>query len=196
MSESLFKFKKTEIKKVGEFDVNEKYEWCMLRKSQYQDVTVFMHFHKLWNVVEVPEVVDADGTVTTQAIKAQPAFEYNTGFLKDDKFIVTGRKTVHDQTFHGIHKKFINALANGLQDGYKKDWSCYKLDIPQPPSYYHNEKTSENEIMKQQIVNFQRNQGTTNSGNIPVGSPIIPKKKKVFPHLKLVVPTTPNSNNP
>lgn len=197
MSESLFKFKKAEVKKVGGFDVNDKHEWTLLVKPQYQDVTSFIHFHRLWNVPETPEVVDANGETIEKAVKAQPAFQYNLGFIKDDKFIVTQQKTVQDQTFHGIHKKFINTLTNALQDGFLKDWNCYKLDVPQAPSYHINEKTSQKDAIMQQIAAMATQQKAAGN-NIPVGSPILGKRRSIkFPkNVRLGVPTTINSNNP
>src|SRR5687767_7763679 len=106
MSETpIFKFKKKAVKKIGDFDVLDTSEWTLLTKPQIQDVTLFVHFHKLWNVTEVAGVLEDpdNGIEGVEEVKAQPAWEYNIGFIKEGKFIVTKQHHVSAQTFHEIH---------------------------------------------------------------------------------------------
>jgi len=190
----IFKFKKKETKKVGDFDVLDTSEWTLLVRPQIQDVTQFVHFHKLWNVVEVPGVeADPDnGIEAVKEVKAHPAWEHRIGFIKDGKFIVTNQKVISEQTYHAIHKRYINSLQNYLDEGYKKDWDNYKLDEPQVPHYYINERTSQEDAMKQQMSHILRGNGHTASNpivpaSVAVTSVPTPKKKtgmfKILPKL-------------
>ncbi len=56
---SLFKFKTKKIM-IGEFDPDDEDEWTLLIKPQIQDMPLFMHFHKGWNVTEVAEDEEND----------------------------------------------------------------------------------------------------------------------------------------
>lgn len=194
----LFKFKKKETKKVGDFDVLDTSEWTLLIKPQIQDVTLFVHFHKLWNVQEVAGVeADPDnGIEAVKEVKAHPAWEHKTGFLKDGKFIVTQQKTISEQTYHAIHKRYIKTLENYLEEGYKKDWDNYILDEPQTPHYYINERTSQEEAqqsMQQKMMSqILRGNGTQNPvpSSVAVTSQPVPKTR---PHLK-IFPQKQSSN--
>lgn len=162
----LFKFKKKGTKKIGDFDVLDSSEWTLLIKPQIQDVTLFVHFRKLWNVEEQPEVLNADGEVEHQAVKQHPAYEFNTGFIKDDKFIVQKQKPVGEQTYHAIQKRYMMNLENLINEGYQKDWNNYNGDEPIVPHYYINERTSQEDLMMQQLAaQAKRQRPPMGSGN-------------------------------
>lgn len=131
--DSLFKFKKAS-KMIGEFDTNSEEEWDILIKREAFDLPYFIHFQKMWNVVEVPEVKDADGNVTTKGITKLPGVKVHYGFIKDDHFICTKENAYSQQSFHQIRKQYIQLLANAIEIGYSKD-----LNFSGIPVYFMNE---------------------------------------------------------
>jgi len=184
MSEFKFKFKKPDAKKIGDFDPLDKDEWALLIKPQIQDVTLFLHFHKMWNTVETPEVVDSDGNVTQKEIKKQPAWKYSTGFIKDEKFIVTQQKVIHRQTFHEIYKAYSQVLEQYIEQGYTKDWNNYVNGVPKEPEYYINENTSQKEHNIAQIL---RSQGNISPAVMPQQSqqPVQQQQQQGRPHIQI-----------
>lgn len=168
---SLFKFKKKEVKKIGDFDVLDSTEYTFLVKPIIQDLPQFHHFHKLWNVVEVPGVEpdEQNGIEGVEAVRTSPAWEHSTGFVKDGKFIVTKRRTYSSQTYHGVHKMYVDILERYIQDGYIKDESLYCGGVPQVPQYYSNEKTPLGQKMANTVL-----QGINQLSS----SPSIPGSKK------------------
>lgn len=150
MSETpIFKFKKTTSKMVGDFDVNDKSKRTLLIKPQIKDVTLFVHFEKLWNVEETAEVLDPDGNIITNGVKSMPAWRHIQGFIKDDKFVVTVNKMITAMNYHTIHTRYINQLGKYLEEGYVKDIQHYTGDEAIEPKYYVNERTSLDELQAQ-----------------------------------------------
>ena len=147
MSETpVFKFKKTTSKMVGDFDVNDKSKRTLLIKHQIQDVTLFVHFEKLWNVEETAEVLDPDGNVLVKGVKSMPAWRHVQGFIKDGKFVVTVNRMITAMNYHTIHTRYINQLEKYLNEGYVKDIQNYTGEEAIEPKYYVNEKTSLDEM--------------------------------------------------
>ena len=180
--DSIFKFKKVGINKIGDFNAVDESEWTLLIKPQIQDVTLFVHYHKMWNVEEKSAEVDADGNETKKAVEKTPQWLQSSGFIKDDKFIVTQQKPVHRQTFHEIQKVYIQSLTNFIEQGYKKDWNNYVGDVPQKPTYYINEKTSQEEASAKVMQNMVKMQTAMSGTTVP--NPV-QKINKVFKTLKL-----------
>lgn len=150
MSETpVFKFKKTTSKKVGDFDVNDKSLRTLLIKPQIQDVTLFVHFEKLWNVEETADELDSDGNIVTKGVKSFPNWRHLQGFIKDGKFVVTVNKMVTAMNYHTIHTRYIQQLEKYLAEGYVKDVQNYNGEVPIEPKYYVNEKTSLDELQAQ-----------------------------------------------
>ena len=150
MSETpIFKFKKTTSKKVGDFDVNDKSLRTLLIKPQIQDVTLFVHFEKLWNVEETADELDSDGNIVTKGVKSSPVWRHIQGFIKDDKFVVTTNRLTTAMNYHTIHTRYIQQLEKYLAEGYVKDVNHYNGEVPIEPKYYVNEKTSLDELQAQ-----------------------------------------------
>lgn len=181
MSETpLFKFKKTTSRRIGDFDVFDRSLRTLLIKPQIQDVTLFMHFEKLWNVEETADELDSDGNVVTKGVKSSPAWRQLQGFIKDDKFVVTSNRLITANNYHTIHTKYIQELKWCLDKGYIKDIRNYIGEIPIEPKYYVNEKTSLDEMQaissKMGELAQQKMQGAMSS--IPQPS-VTPKAHKL-----------------
>jgi hypothetical protein len=142
MENSIFKFKKVQSKKVGEFDLNDKTEYTLLIKTSYGDLPKFIHMHKLWNVTETPDKLDSDGDIEEKGIKAAPVWEQIMGFVKDGSYVVTGRRAFQSGNYHDIHVKYSSQLERYVEEGFRKDESLYnKSGNPVVPTYYANERT-------------------------------------------------------
>jgi hypothetical protein len=139
--ENLFKFKKAK-KMVGEFDADDPHEWTLLLKPQIGDVTLFVHFHKLWLVEEKPEIeADEENGIEYQAgVQRVPACEVYFGFMKDGKFVVERSSNFKERIDELAQKRFLQNLQRYLDEGYNKDWNSYKLDEPVTPNYYGHQK--------------------------------------------------------
>lgn len=141
--ESIFKFKKPDKKKVGDFDSDDKHEWQLLVKPQIGNVTLFVHFHKLWLVEEKPEVQEdeANGIEYQPGVQRVPVCEVYYGFIKDDKFVVERQNRFQERIDELAQRRLNTNLQNFLEQGYTKDWNNYKGDEPIVPNYYgHQEK--------------------------------------------------------
>lgn len=142
--DSIFKFKKPAKKTVGDFDADDKQEWCLLVKPQIGDVTLFIHFHKLWCVTEVPPVMgkDEDGNdiIEEPGVEKMPVCNVYFGFVKDDKFVVERQQTFKERVDELVHKTLNKNIQNFLDQGYTKDYNNYKLDEPIVPNYYGHKK--------------------------------------------------------
>jgi hypothetical protein len=149
--ENIFKFKKAK-KMVGEFDADDPHEWTLLTKPQIGDVTLFVHFHKLWLVTEVPEVEeDEENGIEYQAgVQRMPVCEVYYGFLKDDKFVVERQNQFKERIDELAQKRFLQNLQRYLDEGYSKDYNNYKGDDPIVPNYYgHQDKGGINKSILQ-----------------------------------------------
>lgn len=141
--ESLFKFKKPSKKMVGEFDTNDGQEWCLLHKPQIGNVTMFIHFHKLWLIQEIPEIVadESLGIEGKPGILRKPALEIFTGFVKEGKFVVEKQKIMTERIDDLANQRFLKNLELYLDEyGYNKDWDNYIKDQPVVPNYYEQPK--------------------------------------------------------
>lgn len=141
--ESLFKFKKPNKKMVGEFDTNDGQEWCLLHKPQIGNVTLFIHFHKLWLIQETPEIVadEANGIKGRPGILRKPSLEIFTGFVKEGKFVVEKQRQIAERIDDLANQRFLKNLELYLNDySYKKDWDNYMQDQPVVPNYYEQPK--------------------------------------------------------
>lgn len=198
---SVFKFKKKTSKKIGDFDVIDNTEWTLLIKPQIQDLPLFVHYRKLWNVEEKSEVTDEDGNVIQEKVEMYPAFEVKTGFVKDGKFIVQQQKSVVKSTYHEIDKLYMKSLDDFIKMGYEKDWNNYNGEEPIVPGYYANERTPLTEtgddprkFILQKIAAASQSQSTTkpNTKVAPTQqNPSPNNKKNHFGFLKMKPKTTP-----
>ena len=146
----------------------------------------------LYSLVEVAEV-EADpenGIEAKEGVKAAPAWEYKTGFVKDGKYIVIKSQHISSHTYHEIHKKFIRVLEVSLEGGYKKDYNLYVGEVPQVPVYYANERTP--------ISN--NSTGLPANSSIQLGGGLMKlgttKKTGMFRILKNIVSVQQPQNNP
>lgn len=128
---SIFSFKKAK-KKVGDFDTDDPQEWVLLHKPQIGDVTLFVHFHKLWCVTEV----QGDEENGIQEVKKAPGCEIYTGFLKEDKFVVEKRRAFVERIDDLANKHLLRDLQQYLDMGFTKDYNNYLVDVPVTPNYY------------------------------------------------------------
>lgn len=138
---SIFKFKRAEVKLIGEFNLLSNDEYDLLIRRGFIDEVNFIHIRKLWNIIETTDQLDEDGNITTPGNKPQPVYQIVTGFMKDNKFIITNTYTYSDRTFTGIYSKYRNILISFLDDGWIKDKSNYIDDKPIKPAYFKNEKS-------------------------------------------------------
>lgn len=181
---SLFKFKKAKVM-VGEFDPDDSDEWTLLIKPQIQDTTLFVHFHKMWNVTEVPEVQaveadDANGIAAVEyqpGVYAHPSIVVFVGFVKEGNFIVTKSKSFSFESFANVKKDYLIRLEEYVGKGFTKDWNMYSNDIAQVPHYYGNKPLPDASFVG------------SRPGTIPVGSPQL-TTKKLFKHIMLGKPQT------
>ena len=138
----IFKFKKAEVKMLGDFNVLSIDEYDLLCKKGFMNEVEFIHIRKLWNIEETADELDSDGNVVTPGNKAKPIYGIVKGFSKDGKFIVTDTHSYGESTFTQIHTRYVNALTALIDLGWKKDDSNYIGDKPIKPVYYKNEKTA------------------------------------------------------
>lgn len=140
---SLFKFKKAKVM-VGEFDPDDKDEWTFLIKPQIQDVTLFVHFHKQWNVTEVPgvEAVEEDpdngivGVEGVDPISKIPVLHVFTGFIKDGNFVLDKNKPFSYNSFEAVKKDYLDRLTKYIEMGFTKDWNMYMGKTIEKPKYF------------------------------------------------------------
>ncbi len=184
----LFKLKKSS-KTVGGFDTNDENEWAFLVKHNYNDLPNFIHLRKMWNIVETPDELDADGNLKKKGIQQSSTIKMYSGFIKDGNFIVTNNQTIIRITFHDIRKAYINTLVTYTEAGYVKDDT-----ISGTPIYYANERSPLVENTTQQGLStamaavMPQSQGTINTS-----------KAVKRPHLFLSAPSVlrnldPNNN--
>lgn len=188
--ESIFKFKKAK-KMVGNFDADDPHEWTLLTKPQIGNVTLFVHFHKLWLIQEQPAIeADEDNGIEGQEeIKRQPYCEVFFGFVKDDKFVIERQNSFKERIDELAQKTFLKNLQKYLDDGYDKDWTNYNADnSPVPPHYYEHQKSGSPMGSPQQVMNMMQQ----------VTKGIIPSGRK--PHVMLkpqgTISAQPQQNNP
>jgi hypothetical protein len=178
----IFQFKKAKITISG-IDPDGPSEWELLVKHDTNDLPSFYHFHKLWIRLETPDEVDADGNVTKPGTRQMPVVQVYRGFIKDDKFVVTGQQSIQANSFHECHKKFKFALESAIKtNGFKKDESRYSGIFGQPQQYYSNERTpmpNLNQSVMGQISQLvsQATQGQPATSGQNPHIQIIPKKK-------------------
>jgi len=157
--DSIFKFKKPDKKKIGGvFDADDKKEWCLLTKPQIGNVTLFIHFHKLWCVTEVPEVQEdeANGIEYQVGVQKQPVCEIYFGFVKDDKFVVEKYNTLKDRIDDLAQNTLNGNIQRFLDEGYAKDWNNYKGDEPIVPNYYGHQKDRNGNGIASRILGAKR----------------------------------------
>ncbi len=165
----MFNLKKAK-KSIGEFSTDDNHEWTLLTKPQFQDVTEFIHLHRLWLIEEKPEILadEANGVEGQREVKRIPICEAYIGFLKDDKFVVQKMKLVVKERDNAPAQiKFLNHLQVYYDLGYTKDYDNYKGDEPITPSYYSHElnhqtdqaiKSSMRNLVNSQIMSSQISQ--------------------------------------
>lgn len=140
---SLFKFKKAKVM-VGEFDPDDEDEWTLLIKPQIQDVTLFVHFHKKWNVTEVPgtpeiEEDEANGIeyqAATPGVSKLPIVHVFTGFVKEGNFVLDKHGPFSYQSLESVKKDYVKRLTTYTEKGFTKDWNQYSNDVGQKPKYF------------------------------------------------------------
>jgi hypothetical protein len=132
----IFKLKKTS-KTVGGFDVtNNTTEWVMLEKLPVNDLPSFVHMQRLWVREETEDIVDADGNITSKGFKKESVVLYYSGFIKDDKYVVTENFRFPCKTDHEAQQFFLKQMNKLSDNGYK----MVECD-QQHPTYYTNERT-------------------------------------------------------
>lgn len=195
----IFKFKKATSRMVGDFDVNDKSLHTLLIKREYQDFPKFVHFEKLWNVVETNDEYDTDedgGNIIKQGVKARPMYKIMAGFVRDEKFIVTRQESVSDSSFTGIHKKYLTHLQSIIDRGFIKDVDNYNGNEPIEPIYYVNERTPMKGLDMSGLVSNQQlsNQIAVGIAKNPPKNPMM----KLFPTRKKIgnVNNTSNTSDP
>lgn len=129
---SPFEFKK-KSKSIGDFSATEQQEWNLLLRERLQEVTVFVHFRKMWLIEEVEE--DEENEIAEQ--KRNSNIEVTFGFVKDGNFVVEKQRTIKARTDEEGQMLFLKNLANYVEDGYRKDWLNYEADgTAKKPKYY------------------------------------------------------------
>lgn len=163
MEESIFKFKKAK-KMVGDFEPDDPNEWCLLVKPQIGDVTLFVHFHKHWCVIEIPEIEeDEDNGIEYQAaVQKQPVFDVYSGFLKGDSFVVEHSRSRASRVDEMANKDFLRNLQGYLDAGYTKDWNNYTGDVANTPNHYGHQQQDKPGLRQQAFnMNAMRPQVST-----------------------------------
>jgi hypothetical protein len=123
----------------------------LLLKPQIGDVTLFVHFHKLWLVEEKPEIeADEENGIEYQAgVQRVPACEVYFGFMKDGKFVVERSSNFKERIDELAQKRFLQNLQRYLDEGYNKDWNSYKLDEPVTQTIMAIKKTNQDLCQQQ-----------------------------------------------
>lgn len=146
---SLFKIKRQK-KQICGIDPLDDSEWTMLIKPQIQNVTLFAHLKKNWNVTEV----EPDEENNIKEVRKHDSFNITIGFIKDGQFIVQA---------NNIYRKglFMKKLSIYEEDGYIKHDEMYLGGFPSEPVYHGsngNQKSFHNSIDLSKIMS---------SGNLP-----------------------------
>lgn len=175
--ESIFKFKKAK-KMVGDFDADDATEWTLLTKPQIGNVTLFVHFHKMWCVEEQPEVpADENDEHHQPAVVRQPQCEIYYGFVKDDKFVVEKTNKFSERTDELTQKRLNEYIEWYIENGYTKDWANYNADnTPVAPSYYGHEKQDSRRSAMMNLGSILKGGNALSSGKNPhvkLGSPMV-----------------------
>lgn len=186
---SLFKFKKAKVM-VGDFDPDDEDEWTLLIKPQIQDVTLFVHLHKQWNVVEVPgtpeiEADEANGIEyqeATPGIMKIPVVHVFTGFVKDGNFVLDKDKAFSHSSFEGVKKDYLKRLQTYTELGFTKDWDMYEHDIGLKPKYYGEGRDINSISNISQAINQSIHQS---GGIVQAQTANINTTKKLFKHIFL-----------
>ena len=174
----IFKLKKSNVI-VGGIDVNGPSEWELLIKHDTHDLPKFIHFQKMWNILETEDEVDENGQILKPGIKQQPVVRYFMGFIKDEKFVVTTQNAVSAMNFHDAYKKLKAMLEGKVADGFKKDEQGYAGAYAACPQYYSNERTpmtGMNSMSNMNLGQLVQSAMPAPTGNVNVS--VTPKKKK------------------
>lgn len=207
MSESIFKFKKPDKKKLGGIELDDPHEWTLLIKHQVKDETLFVHFRKKWNLPEAvpepePEVTGEEDLEEFQKMiigaqmakkddnTAEPILEMITGFVKDGKFVIAKQQKLSHQLYDGIKKNYVHNLTKFIEDGYVKHEEAYAGDIPIAPKYYVNERTPVKEAFNMTSLMQGQSGPAIKPAVMPTAPPPV-KKPKGSLFGNLVRKTTP-----